>query len=100
MSGGITNPRPADAGVQSICLSMKSAVEKNRGENFGIFEALSYKTKSDDGTTYYIEVFTGGDKYLEVEVFVKFTFGSGAVLTKVCEIIKTKEPELLNNAPT
>ncbi|XP_055013559.1 cystatin-A1-like, partial [Boleophthalmus pectinirostris] len=85
---------------RTICDSVKSEVEKLTGENYKIFRALSYKKQLVAGMNYFIEVFIGGDKYLEVDVFVGLPhISTGPVVTGVGRSRK-KESEHLNTAPT
>ncbi|KAJ0061366.1 hypothetical protein NL108_017300 [Boleophthalmus pectinirostris] len=91
--GGIEDPQPADAKVQTICDSVKSEVEKLTGENYKIFRALSYKKQLVAGMNYFIEVFIGGDKYLEVDVFWGLIdTNREPVVLRVLEISKTIVP--------
>ncbi|XP_055081498.1 uncharacterized protein LOC117378954 isoform X7 [Periophthalmus magnuspinnatus] len=98
MVGGIGESQPADPEVQAICNSVKSHVEEQRGETYEIFEAISYKTQTVAGLNYFVKVHIGGNKHLDLVVFVGLPHtNSGPVLRSVQESTdKVTERELLH----
>ncbi|XP_055013129.1 uncharacterized protein LOC110159253 isoform X2 [Boleophthalmus pectinirostris] len=70
MPGGIGKSQPADPEVQALCDSVKSEVEAQRGEKYETFKAISYKKQTVYGYNYFVKVHVGGNKHLELFLYV------------------------------
>ncbi|XP_055013132.1 uncharacterized protein LOC129410051 isoform X2 [Boleophthalmus pectinirostris] len=71
MTGGIGKSQPADPEVQALCDSVKSEVEAQRGEKYETFRAISYKQQTVYGYNYFVKVHVGGNKHLELFLYVE-----------------------------
>ncbi|XP_066529655.1 cystatin-A-like [Hoplias malabaricus] len=67
--GGWSEWKNADRNVNEICRKLKPEVEKQLGERFSRFEALTYQTQVVKGLNYKIKVYAGVNKLVIMQVY-------------------------------
>ncbi|XP_066531152.1 cystatin-A-like [Hoplias malabaricus] len=85
--GGWSEWKNADNSVNEICRKLQPEVQKQLGEEFSRFEALTYQTQVAGGVNYRIKVDVGVNKLVIIEVHQDLN--QVDTLTKV-EVVSSK----------
>lgn len=79
MLGGFGATKPADDEAREVALGVKTKVEEALGENYGVYEPVSYVTQVVSGKNFKIKIKVGDNEYVHIKVWKKLPCYGGAL---------------------
>uniref|UniRef100_A0A8D2LNG2 Cystatin domain-containing protein n=1 Tax=Varanus komodoensis TaxID=61221 RepID=A0A8D2LNG2_VARKO len=97
MPGGLTDPAPVTPKVQEIANKVSGQLEKKTGDNYSIFQVISYRTQVVSGTNYFIKVSHGdaATDYIHLRVFQALPCYGGGLELASYQLGKTRDDPII-----
>lgn len=94
LCGGKSEPKDANAEIQSICDQVRGEVEDKSGKKFSEYTALTFCSQVVAGTNYFVKIHVGNDECVHVRILQPLPHTGAPPSVHAVQVSKTKHDEI------